>query len=539
MLGEIELCMTPGSPGRDSILCWIHLNYPAQSFKILAARTLVLKKRWGICGDRDEDCERAAAGVWQSIRDAAEEAYDRSDECRFTSFVAYEWTGTLEDGINLHRNVLFRNDRVPSMPVSWVETPSAMDLWNHLERDCLRGTPGCDALTIPHNSNLSAGLMFESAALARPGDAGMPLTADEMRRRGRWEPLVEIMQHKGSSECFAGAGSTDEACGFETLGYDRFGPKFSAFARTRSPAASNYVRNALERGLLQQTQLGENSLKFGIIASTDTHVAAPGLTDEKNHPGHGGAGLGAAEGVPVGFPDDFEFNPGGLAVLWAEENTRDALFAAMRRREAYGTSGTRPVVRLFGGWDFDPDLCASSDFVSQGYARGVPMGGDLPARAHGAEAPRFAFRAGQDPGTADAPGVPLQRLQVIKGWIEDGRAYERVIDVAGGENGAGVDPTTCERTGSGATTLCTVWTDPDFDPGVPAFYYGRVFENPTCRWSQYVCNTAGVDCAEPASVPEGLAGCCNGEQPPVIRERAWTSPIWYTPPPAPGPPSAG
>jgi hypothetical protein len=531
MLGEVALCMDPRSPSYDSILCRIHHGRPSWSFKLLATRTLILKTRRGLCPDSDPDCQRAAAGVWQSIRDAAEEAYDRSSACRFTSFVGYEWTAILEDGINLHRNVIFRNDRVPPLPVSWVDTPTAVDLWDHLEEQCVRGIPGCDALTIPHNSNLSAGLMFEPASLARVSDAGEPFSAPLARRRNRWEPMVEIMQHKGDSECALPATSNDEACGFETLGYDRFGPKFSVLARRRTPTPSNFVRNALKRGLVQQATLGANPFRYGIVAATDTHIAAPGLTAEKDHPGHGGAGIGAAEGVPQGFPDDLEFNPGGLAAVWAEENTRDSLFTAMQRREVYGTSGTRPVVRFFGGWDYSEDLCGAADFAAQGYAGGVPMGGDLPSPPgqRAKAAPRFAIWAAQDPGGPDSPGTPLQRIQIVKGWVEDGEPRERVIDVAGGENGAGVDPATCRRTGSGAASLCSVWTDPDFDPNVPAFYYGRVLENPSCRWSQYVCNAAGVDCAAPDEAPAGLRGCCSDDHQPVIQERAWTSPIWYTP----------
>jgi len=530
MLGEIALCTTPGSPGFDSILCRIHRRWPALSFRVLATRSLILKSRWGICPDDDPECRRATAGVWNAIREAAEEAYDRSPACRFTSFVGYEWTGILEDGINLHRNVIFRNERVPALPVSWVETPSAVDLWDRLERDCIRGIPGCDALTIPHNSNLSAGLMFESAALAGTGDAGRPFEASIARRRNRWEPLIEIMQHKGDSECSRSESVDDEACGYEPLAYDRFGPKFSMFARKRAPAASNFVRHALKQGLALQASLGANPFRYGIVASTDTHIAAPGLTREKDHPGHGGAGIGAAEGVPQGFPDDLEFNPGGLAVLWAEENSRDALFAAMQRREAYGTSGTRPVVRFFGGWEYPEDLCDAPDFVAQGYLGGVPMGGDLPpAPADPGAAPRFALWAAQDPGSGAAPGTPLQRAQIVKGWLEDGVLHERVIDVAGGDNGASVDLATCEARGDGAKLLCGVWTDPDFDAAEPAFYYARVLENPTCRWSQYVCNAANVVCDGTQDPPEDLAGCCAPEHQPVNQERAWTSPVWYTP----------
>ena len=531
LLGDVHLCMTPGSASYSSIICWIHRNWPNLAFRLIAARTLIAKSHWGICGDDWKHCIAATGEVWREIQAAAEEAYDRSESCAFTSFVGYEWTATVDDGINLHRNVIFRNRRVPALPVSWVDTPSASDLWDALQSKCVDGIPGCDVLTIPHNSNISAGLMFASAKLAVSDDADKPVDAAEARRRARWEPLVEIMQHKGDSECQLGVGVTDEACGFEKLPYDRFGAKFSRFA-TRQPAGpSNFVRHALGQGLRQQMSLGVNGLKYGIIASTDTHIAAPGLTEEKNHPGHGGAGLAAGEGVPEGFPDDLEFNPGGLAVLWAQENTRDALFAAMRRREAYGTSGTRPTLRFFGGWSYPADLCQGGDFVERGYAEGVPMGSDLPTAPAAAErsAPRFALWALQDPGTKNAPGAPLQRVQIVKGWIENGDVRERVVDVAGGPNDASVDTTTCERRGQGARSLCTVWSDPDFDSAEPAFYYARVLENPSCRWSQYICNAARVDCSEPSSVPEALEGCCSEEHQAAIQERAWSSPIWYTP----------
>jgi hypothetical protein len=286
----------------------------------------------------------------------------------------------------------------------------------------------------------------------------------------------------------------------------------------------------LKEGLRHEQALGANPFRYGIIASTDTHIAAPGLTAEKDHPGHGGAGMSSGAGVPTGFPDDIEFNPGGLAVVWAEENTRDALFAAMQRREVYGTSGTRPVVRFFGGWDYPEDLCESEEFVSAGYRGGVAMGGTLPRRNPGQpDAPRFAIWALQDPGDAGVSGTPLQRIQVVKGWLEDGELREVVIDVAGGKNAATVETATCERKGTGAKKLCAVWADPDFDSSEPAFYYLRVLENPTCRWSQYLCIESGVNCSQPQSIPEALAACCSPTVPKAVQERAWTSPIWYSP----------
>jgi hypothetical protein len=251
---------------------------------------------------------------------------------------------------------------------------------------------------------------------------------------------------------------------------------------------------------------------------------------EKNHPGHGGAGMGAGDGVPTGLPDELEYGPGGLAVLYAEENTRDALFAAMRRREAYATSGTRPILRFFGGWDYPANLCQDPDMVATGYADGVPMGGDLPPQPAAPGAPRFIISAVQDSGTEEYPGNPLQRIQLIKGWYEAGELHEQVLTVAGGDNGATVDINTCEPSGTGHQQLCTVWTDPSFNPEAQAFYYTRVLENPSCRWSQQICAAAGVRCDEPGTIPEGMGNCCAAEHQKIIQERAWTSPIWYTPP---------
>jgi hypothetical protein len=236
------------------------------------------------------------------------------------------------------------------------------------------------------------------------------------------------------------------------------------------------------------------------------------------------------------MPDHLVFNPGGLAVLWAEENSRDALFAAMRRRETYGTSGPRIVVRFFGGWELPDDLCRRHDFAEVGYARGVPMGSDLPPRPAGAAAqgpdaaPRFALSALRDPGTEADPGAPLQRLQIVKLWLEAGELRERVHEVAGDPgSGAGVDLGSCRRSGTGHDALCTVWRDPDWEARERALYYARVVENPSCRWSWYVCRAHGVDCAAPDSVPPALEACCADDFARTIQERAWTSPIWYVP----------
>jgi hypothetical protein len=370
--------------------------------------------------------------------------------------------------------------------------------------------------------------MFAAETLSE----GRPIDAAHARRRAANEPLVEIVQHKGESECRTGAGTEDELCGFEKLPYDTFMGRFFALAR-RVPSAANFTRTAQAQGLVHQAQLGANPFQFGLIGSTDTHIGTPGLVAENaEHPGHGGAGVPLGESVPDSLLEPIEYNPGGLAVLWAEENSREALFAAMQRREAYATSGPRIVLRFFGGWGYGEDLCAG-DFAARGYADGVPMGAVLPSAPVGGsvEGPVLAVSALRDPGGGSDPSTPLQRLQIVKLWVgPDGTAQERVLDVAGNpDDGAFANPRSCEPHGAGADQLCAVWRDPDFDPARPALYYARVLENPTCRWSTRACHAAGIDCENPSSVRSGFAACCDPSIPKTIQERAWSSPIWYTP----------
>jgi hypothetical protein len=523
-IGEVHICKTPGAPGHDSLVCMLYRGWPRAAFFVMNAAYSSGGERFDFCGVNGAGCLEAAQSVWRDTQAAAEEAYDRSAACRFTSFVGYEWTSGVDNGKNLHRNVIFRNAHVPSLPVSTMETgPNAARLWELLERDCVRGTPGCAVLTIPHNSNLDGGLMFMSAR-----ELGAEIDAQEARIRARWEPLVEVMQHKGDSECLLGGDTTDEACGFEKLPYDNFGGRYMSF-RGEPPKRVQFVREALKRGLAYDAKFGANPFRYGILASTDTHLGTPGLTSERGFPGHGGAGAADASELPPGLPDAPEFNPGGLAVLWAEQNTRDALFAAMQRREAYGTSGTRPLVRFFGGFELPENLCSDPALVAKGYAHGVPMGGELRASAQSA-APRFVVLAAKDAGTRVEPGIDLERVQLVKGWLDaEGATHERVLDIAGGATGASVDTRSCELHGRGHARLCAEWQDPDFAANERAFYYARVLENPTCRWSQRVCVARRVDCARPETISEGLEGCCAPEHEPVVQERAWTSPIWVSP----------
>lgn len=531
LLGETRICNTPGLEGHDSLVCRIYRGWPRLAFywmNFQSSRGV----RHDFCGDDGSLCRLAARTPWQENREAAEAAYDRSAACRFTTFHGYEWTGTAGLGANFHRNVIFANDVVPELPTSYVESPDLVEFWGRLDRECKSADTGCDVLVIPHNSNLSAGRMFRTTT-----DTEHAIGKTEVERRHTFERLVEIMQHKGDSECAMGIGTEDELCAFEKLSARDIGSQ-TLQRETDPPLPRQFVRNILKEGLRIEQRLGVNPFAFGFIASTDTHLGAPGLVNESSsYPGHGGAGKPPSDRLERGFPDHLEFNPGGLAGVWAEENSRTALFAAMQRKETFGTSGPRIQVRLFAGWDYNEAMCESNEFARTGYRKGVPMGGQLaaPPNAGGvtatSQAPTFAVSALRDAGTPLSPGTPLQRIQIVKGWLEDGRLKERVYDVAGDpRNGAGVDLDTCRTWGTGADSLCNVWSDPDFDAREPAFYYARAVENPTCRWSQQLCIANHVRCNDPAGVPEGFEPCCSDRHARTIQERAWSSPIWYTPP---------
>jgi hypothetical protein len=522
LLGETRICAAPEAPGHHALICRVARRWPLLAYVLVNGRMLNVADpvRYDFCGPAGADCRAAALAPWREIQEAAEEAYDRTSACRFTTFVGYEWSGNPDSNM-IHRNVIFRNAAVPDYPTSYVDDPRPEGLWEALRRDCLARANGCDVLAIPHNSNLSGGRLFAVA-----GPEG-PLDRATAARRAALEPLVEVLQHKGDSECRVAPTAADELCGFEKLPFATMDRQPFPFRWGPAPPRS-FVREILGEGLVQLARLGANPFKVGLLAATDTHQGTPGLVDERDFAGHAAGGDTAALAVPE-IPDALEFNPGGLTAVWAEENSRDALFEAMRRREVYGTSGPRIAVRFFGGWQLGADPCASHTFVADGYRRGVPMGGDLPAPGSTDGAPEFAVWALADPGTADRPGAPLQRVEVIKIWLADGTPRERVVEVAGAPRGAAtVDPRTCAPSGPGVASLCATWRDPEFDPAAPALYYARVVESPTCRWSTWVCNARGVDCARPAIVPAELAGCC-ADTPRTVQERAWTSPIWYTP----------
>ena len=539
-LGDIALCSNPNSDAYYAPSCFVYRNKGQLGFfwyvlAIGSSQSNPQRYLQPHCGPDGINCVNHSLTLWQEIQIAAEQAYDRSDECKFTSFVGYEWSGAPNQkrlGIvsqNLHRNVLFANAQVPERPSDYLSAPYPEDLWAALSQDCLNkefaGSESCDVLTIPHNSNLSAGLMFEQ--LKKNGE---PLDTEYSELRAQFEPIIELIQHKGNSECLYQVGGNDEECNFEYLPWGHLGGNMTSefgflgplVLPWVDPQPTAFVRDALKEGLSIEKEIGVNPFKYGFIGSTDTHLAAPGLTDEKDYPGHGGAaGAGTtADGDLNTLVDNPEHNPGGLAVVWAEQNTRSAIFDAMKRKEVYATSGPRHILRFFGGSEYSDEVCQDPTLIEQGYAGGVPMGGTLTSQNLTDTAPKFIVSA-----LKDTEGADLQYVQIIKGWVdENGKTHEKVYDIAGNKNnGAQVNLDTCATIGTGLTNICQVWQDPDFNPNEEAFYYTRVIENPTCRWNQHQCirSNGAVGCDLKDVLGQPIAK--------TIKERSWSSPIWFNP----------
>jgi hypothetical protein len=448
---------------------------------------------------------------WQGVIQSAQRHYHPG---KFTTFVAFEWSST--PGMqNLHRNVIFKGPAFPQRPFSYLNSERPEALWDYLD---LQRTQGIDALAIAHNSNLSNGLMF-----AHVDSDGRAVSREYAERRMRNEPAVEISQTKGTSETTPELSPTDEFAAFELYRYMLGGQK-------EGKLDGSYIRQAFARGMEMEEKIGVNPFKYGLIGATDFHSGVSS-TEEDNYPGAHGRGDSSTDaasvlnGAALGLgAKPVQFSASGLTGVWAEQNTRESIFAALRRKETFATSGGRIRVRLFGGWNYPPGTMRNPDWLKAAYARGVPMGSDLPSHPGGAVAPRFLVEAVKDPAAGN-----LDRIQIVKVWFKDGEPRERVFDVAWSNDrkadangkippvGSSVDLRTATyRNTIGAARLFAEWADPEFDPGAAATYYARVLEIPTPRWSTYLAVRNGLPL--PAAVP------------PTIQERAWTSPVFYSEP---------
>ena len=469
------------------------------AFDGLAATMMSGKAAWN--GDFGID-DAFRREVWHAVIDAAER---HNDPGTFTAFAGYEYTASM-----VHRNVLFAGGREQTrqtVPFSRFDSDNPEDLWAYLAE--FEARTGSGVIAIPHNSNLSGGRTFREQTFD-----GAALTAAYATLRAAREPIVEATQIKGDSETHPLASPDDPFADFETMA-----PR--SVSKDDPPdawVAGSYVRPALKQGLTIEAEVGVNPFKFGLIGSSDSHNGLA-TADDNNYWGK----FAAHEPNPFRALVQGNYAASGYAAVWAEANTREALFAAFKRREVYATTGPRIVLRFFGGWDYTETDASRPDFAAIGYRKGVPMGGDL-TRPEAGHAPRFLVHAAKDPD-----GANLDRVQVVKGW-HDGKGvlHERVYDVAWSGNRAmhdgkledvksTVDVATATYLNTvGAAELAVVWTDPDFVAGDAAVYYVRVLEIPTPRWTTYDAAFYGIE-----ELPEAV--------PPVTRERAYSSPIWYTP----------
>jgi hypothetical protein len=466
----------------------------------------------------------AYRGAWQETIKAAEEA---NDPGRFTALIGYEWTSNTS-GNNLHRNVIFRDDATKASQIEPFTTLKPLgsdnprDLWKWMQ--AYEEKTGGQVLAIAHNGNLSNGRMFPLIE----SFTGKPVDREYAEHRARWERLYEATQMKGDGEAHPFLSPNDEFADYET--WDKGNLDLSVL-KEKSMLEFEYARSALKNGLVLEQQLGINPYKFGMIGSTDSHTGLA-TADEDNFFGKTSAHEPNPERLTHPFikaPSGtvimgWEMTASGYAAVWATDNTREALFDAMERKETYATTGPRMLVRFFGGWDFTPQDANTRSPAVIGYTKGVPMGGDLHEAPPG-KAPTFLVAALKDP-----IGANFDRIQIIKGWLDkDGKPQERVYDVSvsGGRKidadgrcktpvGNTVDVANATWTNTiGAGELITVWQDPDFDPSLRAFYYARVIEIPTPRWTAYDAKYFGIKA--PQDVPM------------TTQERAYTSPIWYTP----------
>jgi hypothetical protein len=450
--------------------------------------------------------EETVKSAWKIAIDAAEKY---NDPGVFTAFVAFEWSGA-PNGANLHRNVIYRSAHVPEMPMSYIDINREDGLWEWMrEMENL----GMKALAIPHNSNASKGMMFPDVKAN-----GDPIDLEYARTRQYFEPLIETLQVKGGSEVHRKFWPADEFADFENADSIQN-------SSDRTFKKKDFIREGLKIGLKYEQQLGVNPFKLGMIGGTDSHNGTPSAVAEDMFEGQHGMEDGTVEARRTGnvsaWIDGKDLSIGSLAGIWAQENTRASLWDAMKRRETFATSGPRIKVRLFGGVDLPANPENAKVLAEQGYELGIPMGGDLGSIG---AAPTFTVHAMKDPD-----GANLDRIQVIKGWVDkDGETHERIIEVAWSDDrqrdkdgklppvGNTVDLKTALYTNTiGAAALSGSWTDDLFDPEQNAFYYARVLEIPTPRWTTFDAVRHGLPLLEDVQA--------------TIQERAWTSPIWYTP----------
>jgi len=450
--------------------------------------------------------------MWQTYVETADSHYEPG---KFTTLYAYEWT-SIPNGSNMHRNVFFK-DTPPAFAYSAFDSLQPEDLWTYME---IQRAQGIDVFAIPHNSNVSNGWMFSDYEFR-----GGPMTKRYAARQAANEPLFEMAQTKGQSETHPALSPTDEFAGFELFDNLINLPIMS------DKGKGGFYRTGLAVGMRLEKELGSNPYKMGATAGADVHSGYQ-ANEEFNFNGSHGNGDDTAEkrlSPTPGLTGEVTalISSAGTTAVWAEENTREGIFAGMMSKETYGTSGTMIRLRFFGGWSYSDDVASDPDFVQKGYDGGVPMGGDLPETPAGASAPTFAVWAMKDPESGN-----LDRLQIIKVWPNpaNGLPMEKIYNIAWGDAdtrtldeagmlppiGNSVDIAEATYTNDiGDVELAAVWTDPDFDPTNSAAYYVRVLEIPTPRWSTYDAMKLGID---PPTVVS-----------PTIQERAWSSPIWYTP----------
>ena len=508
-LGEMYAALNPGSPGHDN----------PQIQELIALEDFDERRNWFIeyvvknnRGAKPQHTAfypgpSVAASGWQVITDAAAAHYEPGV---FTTFNAFEWSSAPGGG-NLHRNIIFRDTIVPEVPVGASDIMYEEGLWQWLLE---QEQSGARSLALPHNSNASKGRMFPAE-----DHSGDPLDAEYAQLRSHFERAIEMMQVKGNSEVTRQFWEEDEFSDFENA------PSIANFSG-RVPMKQNYVRYGVVQGMAVEQEVGANPFKLGFVGGTDSHNGIMGDTDEDNFVG----GHGAEDATPErrqtaevgGWIAARDQTPGSLTAVWAKSNTREDIWDAIHDREVYATSGPRMGVRFFGGWDYQPNLLQRADVIEQAYAGGVPMGGEL--SKVGSKAPRFLILANKD-----ALGANLDRIQVIKGWVDnDGKTHDKVFDVAwAGERQPGPDgklppvgntvdvATATYRNSIGSPELAAVWADPEFNPDQRALYYARVLEIPTPRWTTFDSVRAGLPLLQ--------------DKPATIQERAWSSPIWYQP----------